>query len=94
MGHLVCFYVRLINLQNDVGDDSIVDWYEEHPLSESQRDKIKNLMNLIESEVDDTEVLDEAFHKAIKELFCWTESRKLLDEVACLVQQFLISMCL
>ena len=72
-----------------MGDDSIVDWYEQHPLSESQRDKIKNLMNLIESEVDDPEVFDEAFHEAIKELFCWTESRKLLDKVACPVQCFL-----
>jgi len=94
LGRLVCFYIRLNKLQDDMEEDNIVDWYEKYPLSESQSQKIRAMMNLLESDVEDKVTLDEVFHEAIKGLFCWKESRKLLEEVACPVQRFLITACL
>src|SRR5438876_12218493 len=41
-----------------------------------------------------TETIDPAFHEAIKELFCWQESRRLLSDMACPVQRFLVVLCL
>ena len=94
LGRLVCFYIRLIKLQEDMEEDSIVDWYERYPLNEFQIEKLRNLIALVESGVEDMEVLNDAFHEAVKGLFCWTESRKLLEEIACPVQRFLMSVCL
>ena len=56
--------------------------------------KLENLSRDLESKPGDTHALDEAFHGAIKELFCWQESRKLLSDMAFSVQRFLVVLCL
>jgi len=48
----------------------------------------------LESKPGDIDALDKAFHGAIKELFCWQESHKLLSDMACPVQRFLVVLCL
>ena len=101
LGRMVCFYVRLLSLQDEIEHEEIesddrVTWFEEHPLKPIQLAKLRHLMYLLESnsaEVIDTD-LDEAFHETIKEFFCWTESKKLLEEVDCPVQRFLMVVCL
>jgi hypothetical protein len=48
----------------------------------------------LESKGEDTDALDKSFHGAIKELFCWQETGKLLSDMACPVQRFLVVLCL
>ena len=90
LGRLVCFYVRLLSLQEP--DESLA-WLEEHPWKPSQVDKVHQLMNILDTEIDAI-VLDDIFHKVIKELFCWTESKRLREEIECPVQRFLMVACL
>jgi hypothetical protein len=96
LGRLVCFYVRLLSLQDEIEPDECVTWYERHLLKQIQVSRLCRLMYLLDlpsEEVIDSD-LDEAFHETIQELFCWTESKKLLEEVECPVQRFLMVACL
>jgi hypothetical protein len=98
LGRLVCFYVRLLSLQDeeqsneDDIDDRVV-WYQEYPLQRNMRNKFDHLIRLLEPGAAINN-LDEVFHETIKGLFCWTESTKLLEEVDCPVQRFLMVACL
>ena len=98
LGRLVCFYIRLLGLQDEVEvdenqEDEIVTWFKQNPLKSSQITKLRELSNLVDSDTDVIN-LDDVFHKTIKELFCWTESKKLLEEIECPVQRFLMVVCL
>ena len=99
MGRLICFYVRLLSLQDEIEREEIesddrVTWFEKNPLKPNQITKLRDLMQLLESDAEDIVSLDEVFHQTIKELFCWTESKRLLEEVDCPVQRFLMVICL
>ena len=95
LGRLVCFYIRLLSLKDESESNDIVEWLEEHPLRNSQIKKLERLIKLLESntETNITE-LDDLFHQVIRELFCWSESKRLLEEVDCPVQRFLMVACL
>ena len=98
LGRLVCFYIRLLGLQDEVEvdenqEDEIVTWFKQNPLKLTQITKLRELSNLVDSDTDVIN-LDDVFHKTIKELFCWTESKKLLEEIECPVQRFLMVACL
>jgi hypothetical protein len=104
LGRLVCFYLRSLEAEVDLDSDSDSDsdsedseksqWSERYPLTTVQRVKLENLSKDLESNSEDTDALDKAFHGAIKELFCWQESRKLLSDMACPAQRFLVVLCL
>jgi len=93
LGRLVCFYIRIWSLLDESehdgneSDDRIA-WFQQNPLKETQMNKLHLLKGLLDSDTDVIN-LDEVFHQTIKELFCWTESKKLLEEVECPVQRFL-----
>ena len=96
LGRLVCFYIRLLSLDDEIEPDECATWFKAHPLKSTQVNKLRRLMDLLNSNrenIVDSE-WDEAFHETIKELFCWTESKKLLEEVDCPVQRFLMVVCL
>ena len=38
--------------------------------------------------------MNNAFHQVLKELFCWTETKRLLDEMSYPIQRFLVVLCL
>ena len=59
----------------------------------SQQKALENVNNDLNNGCDDI-TLDTAFHEVVKELFCWMETRKLLDEIACPVQRFLVVRCI
>ena len=94
LGQLICFYLRILELEYDEEEEGIIQWYQQHPLSPSQQQQLENLRTLINNGNNDEILLDTAFHKAVKELFCWMETRKLLDEMDCPVQRFLVVRCL
>ena len=98
LGRLVCFYVRVLSLLDEselAGNESDdrVAWFQQNPLKETQMNKLRQLRGLLDSDTDVIN-LEEVFHQTIKELFCWTESKKLLEEVECPVQRFLMVACL
>ena len=98
LGRLVCFYIRILSLQdeselNEDESDDTVAWFKKNPLTETQRNKIRQLKNLLDSDIDVVN-LDNVFYEAIKELLIWSESRKFLEEVECPVQRFLMVVCL
>ena len=98
LGRMVCFYIRILSLEDesepdeDESDDRVA-WSKKNPLKETQKNKIRELRDLLDLETDAVN-LDDVFYETIKELFFWTESRKLLDEVECPVQRFLMVVCL
>src|SRR6266516_1786294 len=99
LGRLVCFYIRLLDLEEMDEMDPRVQWFRTYPLKESQPERLSQLKNLLDSESSDSDSeresgLDEVFHQTIKELFCWRERRSLLDEIHCPVQRFLMVVCL
>ena len=91
---MVCFYIRFLSLQDEPEPDDMVTWFGQYPLKSIQMDKLRHLMDLLQSEYINDLDLDNSFHNVIKELFCWTESRKLLEEIDCPVQRFLMVACL
>src|SRR5579859_7209080 len=105
LGRLICFYVRILGLRNvtqqeygdiereDIEMDDRMAWYDRNPLKQDQVNNLNQLRNLLDSGADDM-ALDEVFHEAIKDLFCWSESRKLMQEADCPVQRFLMVACL
>ena len=59
-----------------------------------QKMKLKHLNEVLKSEDKEINELDKAFHEAVKSLFCWQESRRLLSDMACSIQRFLVVLCL
>jgi hypothetical protein len=102
LGRLVCFYLRNLEEDMDLNSDSESDsdseeqsqWSERYPLTTIQRSRLEHLRKDLESKSEDTDALDKSFHGAIKELFCWQETGKLLSDMACPVQRFLVVLCL
>ena len=94
LGRLVCFYLRLIRMDEVDEEGPIVEWFREHPLKDNQLETLTQLDNCLESGFADEEDLDNAFHEAIRELFFWIERRRMLDEIRCPVQRFLMVACL
>jgi len=92
LGRLVCFYVRLSDLEKADEEDPRVVWFRQHPLNPSQAQKLDEIRDLLNTR--DYTYLDTLLHKTLKELFCWRESRTLLDEIHCPVQRFLMVACL
>ncbi len=56
--------------------------------------RLKHLNEVLKSEDKEIKNLDKTFHDAIKSLFFWQEFHRLLSDMACLVQRFLIVLCL
>jgi len=94
LGQLICFYLRILELESDEEEEAIIQWYQQHPLNPSQQEALDNLRTLLNNENDGNILLDTAFHQTVKELFCWVELRKLLDEMDCPVQRFLVVRCI
>ena len=103
LGRLVCFHLRIVMGQEESESDSeselesdeeSSDWSRLYPLRSIQKTKLRSLGNILRAEEKSEEEVDEIFHEVVKELFCWQESRKLLDEMACPVQRFLVAVCL
>jgi hypothetical protein len=99
LGQLVCFYVHLIQLQEEDEADPRVQWFETHGLKEEQVRVLQDIATMVNSSELDTDEsdlsdLDHLFHYVLMELFCWTESRSLLEEIHCPVQRFLMVACL
>jgi len=92
LGRLVCFYVRLSDLEKADEEDPRVVWFRQHPLNPSQAQKLDEIRDLLNTR--DYTNLDTLLHETLKELFCWRESRTLLDEIHCPVQRFLMVVCL
>ena len=94
LARMVCFYLRLMDLWNSPGEDSnIVELFEKVDIRESQRESLQELSDALESN-ENSSVLDKAFHKVLKAFFCWIERRKLMEELECPVQMFLLVLCL
>jgi hypothetical protein len=89
LARLICFYLRLLELEPNE-EPEIVQWFTAHPLSRMQCSRLNNLRATMNSDDGDNDM----FHRAIEALFCWKEDRKLLNEMACPVQRFLVVSCL
>ena len=61
-----------------------------YPLTTIQRARLDHLAEILAQENHTEETIDPAFHEAVKALFCWQEPRRLIDEMACPVQRFLV----
>ena len=100
LGRFVCFYLRIlrVNLESESDSESGFNeptlWSEMYQLSERQKDKLEELNDVLNDKNTTKKEMDIAFHACIKEMFCRQESRKLLDEMACPVQRFLVVLCL
>jgi len=82
LGRLVCMYIRMIDLEDEFGEN-------EHGLTMIQQQELQNLRKaLVDDEAD--EELDRYFHAVLKELFCWQESRRLMEVMECPIQRFLV----
>src|SRR5205814_4846677 len=94
LGQLICFYLKILELESQGEEEDIIQWYQQHPLNRSQQEALESLRNFLDNENENIVLLDEAFHEAVKELFFWIEKSKLLDEMDCPVQRFLVIRCL
>ena len=96
LGRLLCFYVRLLSLQEIDPIDPRVGWFEQHPFTDNQLQSFHRLIHILNLRIEqeDTTDLDDALHQTLKSLFFWTETRTLLDEIHCPVQRFLMVICL
>jgi len=99
LGQLVCFYLRLSELDEDHDDDAaLIEWRTKYPLKVSIADKLIELNEELDQynpEDDDWVVrFNRVFHDVVYSFFCWTESRSLLEEGFCPVQRFLMVICL
>ena len=83
LGRLVCFYLRQ-------SDQELAPWKEMYPLMPVQQACLDDLKTLLSTEDAVSESILEAFHKAIMALFFWEEKDRMLEEMACPVQRFLI----
>ena len=70
LGQLICFYLRILELEYEEEEEGIIQWYQQHPFSPSQQQQLENLRTLLNNGNDDKILLDTAFHKVVKELFC------------------------
>jgi len=62
LGRLVCMYIRMIDLEDQFGEN-------DHGLTAMQKQELQDLRKaLVDDEVD--EELDRHFHAVLKELFC------------------------
>jgi len=75
-------------------DEESSEWSRLYPLKRIQKTNLRSPGNILRSEEKSDEEVDEIFHEVVKELLCWQESRKLLEEMACPVQRFLVALCL
>jgi hypothetical protein len=80
LGRLICFYLR----QNE-GD--LVPWSPLTPIQQASLDALN--VHLVSQDAD-SESLQSAFDKVLYELFLWEENDRLIDEMACPVQRFLV----
>jgi len=97
LGRMVCFYLRIIRLEDDdESNDDILRWRTKYPLAERIVSQLERLNDLLESYIPEEENLEfnEAFHQTIYKMFCWIESKTLLEEGFCPVQRFLMAICL
>ena len=82
---MVCFYLRLLQLEeeNNLGENQdILNWFQKYGLSESQKTSLQDLSEALQPDGEgDLSILNDAFHKVLKQLFCWTETKRLLDEM-------------
>ena len=60
LGHMTCFYLRVLELESDEEEEDIVQWYQQHPLNPSQQKELENLSNVLNNGSDDI-TLDSAF---------------------------------
>jgi hypothetical protein len=67
---------------------------KKYRLSIVQRTALEHLDEVLNSDTGDTDTLDKAFHMAIRALFCWHEPRRLLSDMDCPIQRFLVVLCL
>ena len=67
---------------------------KKYRLSVVQRAALEQLDEVLNSENGDIDTLDKAFHMAIRALFCWHEPRRLLSDMDCPIQRFLVVLCL
>lgn len=101
LGRLVCFYLRSLREETDSDSESEHDSSSEqsekskkYRLTIVQRAALEQLDEELNSENGNVETLDKAFHMAIRKLFCWHEPRRLLSDMDCPVQRFLVVLCL
>jgi hypothetical protein len=78
LGRLICFYIRFMELEDTNAEDARVEWFRMHPLKESQVDKLRELKYLLDSELNESNgeaelELNDKFHEALMELFCWRD---------------------
>jgi len=81
-------------LDSDSEDSEQSQWSERYPLTNIQKARLEHLNEVLESEDKEIKNLDKAFHGAVKSLFFWQESHRLLSDMACPVQRFLVVLCL
>ena len=96
LGRLICFYIRLMCLEEREPDDARVSWFRQHPLEEKQLKSLRELNDRLGAEIqpEDLPDFEDAFHQTLKAFFFWKESRSMLDEIHCPVQRFLMALCL
>ena len=83
LGRLICFYLR-----QDEGE--FAPWNEIYPLTPVQKASLDDFGSLLASEDGVSQALVDGFHKALMELFLWEENERLMEEMACPVQRFLL----
>lgn len=83
LGRLVCFYLR----QNE---PEFAPWNETYPLTPVQKASLDDFGSLLVLEDGGSHALMDGFHNAMMELFLWEENERLLGEMACPVQRFLM----
>jgi len=67
LGRMVCFYIRILSLEDesevdeDESDDRVA-WFKKNPLKETQKNKIRQLRDLLDVETDAVH-LDDVFYE-------------------------------
>jgi len=83
LGRLVCFYLRQDEME-------IALWNDKYPLTTAQLSALADLRGILANENATSEALQSGFEKVLMALFLWEEDKRLIDEMACPVQRFLV----
>ena len=82
LGRMAHLFIRMIDMDDKDGDIP-------HGLQCIQREKVIHLKEGLDKGLGDEE-MDERFHAMLKAVFFWHESHRLIDELDCPVQRFLV----
>jgi hypothetical protein len=82
----------MIKAEDDAEQFSIYEWYDQHSLRPEQEECIRSIQRILNSPNQGSinSMLDDTIPLTCKAFFCWTETRRLIEEIECPVHRFLI----